>query len=41
MNLEDRVLYHYGYSLTLLMMGMGECLEKPVRCFLCKHHIVH
>lgn len=41
MNLEDRVLCCYRYSYTLLMIGIGACLEKPVRCFLCEHHSVH
>lgn len=41
MNLEDRVLCCYRYSCTLLMIGIGACLEKLVRCFLCEHHSVH
>lgn len=41
MNLEDRVLCCYRYSSTLLKIGIGVCLEKPVRCFLCERHSVH
>lgn len=41
MNLEDRALYCDGHSLTLLTMGTGMCLEKPVRCLPSKHHSVH